>query len=89
MNTGTIYWDNSLKDYKNSRPCVIFDVATGTRSETTSFTKAAAKIGCSNSFLGHKVHGYTISNRHPMDAIMQEIEQRDKQPYQISISCKQ
>ena len=35
-----------------SRRCVIYDIATGTRSETHSITKAAAKIGCSTSFLG-------------------------------------
>lgn len=35
-----------------SRRVVIFEIATGKRSEAPSVTKAAAKIGCSTSFLG-------------------------------------
>ncbi len=52
--------------------------------------EASRLIGCSSSQIsrafryGRKVHGYTISDRHPMDAIMQEIEQRDKQPYKFN-----
>lgn len=50
-----------------SRRCVIYDIATGTRSETPSITKAAAKIGCSTSFLGQIIragmntNGYVVA----------------------------
>ncbi len=35
-----------------SRHVVMYDIATGTRSEQPSITKAAAKVGCSPSWLG-------------------------------------
>jgi hypothetical protein len=50
-----------------SRRCVIYDIETGTRSETPSITKAAAKIGCSTSFLGKIIragmntNGYVVA----------------------------
>lgn len=58
--------------------------------EATSMGEAARLLGCASSQvsrsyrLGRRVHGYTISDRHPMDEIMQEIEQRNRQPYQIA-----
>lgn len=45
-----------------SRRCVIYDIATGTRSETPSITKAAAKIGCSTSFLGQIIRAGMNTN---------------------------
>ena len=50
-----------------SRRCVIYDIATGNRSEAPSITKAAAKIGCSTSFLGQIIragmntNGYVVA----------------------------
>lgn len=78
-----------------NKPMRVFLTKGAELIEASSMGEAARLLGCASSQvsrsyrLGRKVHGYTISDRHPMDAIMQEIEQRNRQPYQISISCKQ
>lgn len=45
-----------------SRRCVIYDIETGQRSEAPSITKAAAKIGCSTSFLGQIIRAGMNTN---------------------------
>lgn len=83
----TIHPTRSKSDNK---PHKVYLTKEGELIEAWSMGEASRLIGCSSSQIsrafryGRKVHGYTISDRHPMDAIMQEIEQRDKQPYKFN-----
>lgn len=72
-----------------NKPIRVFLMKGAELIEASSINEASHLLSCSSSQvsrayrLGRKVHGYTISDHHPMDAIMQEIEQRDKQPYKF------
>ncbi len=76
--------------HSENKPVRVFLMKEGELIEAASMGEASRLLGCASSQvsrayrLGRKVHGYTISDRHPMDAIMQEIEQRNRKPYQIS-----
>lgn len=77
------------RSHSENKPMRVFLMKEGELIEAASMGEASRLLGCASSQvsrayrLGRRVHGYTISDRHPMDAIMQEIEQRDKQPYQF------
>jgi hypothetical protein len=78
------------RNHNENKPMKVFLMKDGELIEASSMGEASRLLGCASSQvsrayrLGRKVHGYTISDRHPMDDIMQEIEQRNRQPYQIS-----
>lgn len=57
--------------------------------EADSLAELSRKLGCQSSLVSraakyHKLlYGYVVSTIHPMDMLMNEIKERNKQPYQF------